>query len=352
MALSAGGWAPGGRDVALVTDATVTRIRTRITLAGLQAAGVTWRDNDSGAVLSEDARVVVMAGGCIEDPRLWFNSGLPDPNGWVGRGLTDHAFDWVTGVFDEVTDSSKGPASAARADFPGRGGIENIGLAPALQNLSMLLSDSGVRGAYTSGRGVAGAWDGLTGRPLGAELREVMDDVNKLLNILVITDDDVERANRVTLSPLPPDANGAVPKVRMRKRDRSPRTRANREFLATRAAEILRAAGARKVIRIDMAPLMLHNQSSMRMGDSPLDSVLQPTAEARAVRALYVASNAALANSAGGANPTLTTQAVATRTAEDIFTRYFGGDPWVGREDPVSSIDDRVTAAVLSRGIT
>ena len=245
MALTAGSWAPGGRDVTLVADAFVTRIRTApATARPGRASGVTWRDVATGAVHTEDAKVVVMAGGCVEDPRLWLNSGLPNPNGWVGRGLTDHAFDWVTGVFDEDTDSSKGPASACRADFPGRGGFENIGLPPGMEALSVLISDSGVRGGYDTGQGLTGAWDGETGRPLGLELKDLMRDVNKLLNILVITDDDVESQNRVNLSPLPPDGNGRIPKVRMHKRRRTARTRANREFLAARAAEVLRAAGA------------------------------------------------------------------------------------------------------------
>jgi hypothetical protein len=38
---------------------------------------------------------------------------------------------------------------------------------------------------------------------------------------------------------------------------------------------------------------------------------------------------------------------VATRTAEKIFSLEFGGDPWVGHEAPVSSIDPVVTQAVL-----
>jgi hypothetical protein len=45
-----------------------------------------------------------------------------------------------------------------------------------------------------------------------------------------------------------------------------------------------------------------------------------------------------------------TTQALATPT-EKIFVRYFGGDPWVGRESPVSSVDGTVTAAVLAAGL-
>jgi choline dehydrogenase-like flavoprotein len=67
---------------------------------------------------------------------------------------------------------------------------------------------------------------------------------------------------------------------------------------------------------------------------------------------LFVADNSALANGIGGPNPTLTTQALATRTAERIFHRYFNGDPWVTREAPVSSIDRSVTRAVVSRGIS
>src|SRR5438309_10033975 len=85
----------------------------------------------------------------------------------------------------------------------------------------------------------------------------------------------------------------------------------------------------------------------MRMGLDESDSVLDANAESRAVKRLFIADNAALANGLGGPNPTLTSQALATRTAEKIFQHYFDGDPWVGREAPVSSIDDRVTAAVL-----
>jgi choline dehydrogenase-like flavoprotein len=79
--------------------------------------------------------------------------------------------------------------------------------------------------------------------------------------------------------------------------------------------------------------------------------VLNANAEARSVKRLFVADNSALANGIGGLNPTLTTQALATRTAEKIFRRYFDGDPWVKAETPVSSVDPAVTHAVLERGL-
>lgn len=352
MALTADAWSPGGVPVTLISDAFVTRILTQTVGGQLVASGVTWRTGATGALHTETAQVVVMAGGTTESPRLWLNSGLPNPNDWVGRGYTDHYFDLMVGLFDKTTDSSRGAASAARAEFPGRGGMENIGLGPALQAFAMQLSDSGARGFYTNGRGFTGAWDGPSGRPIGPELKDALQNgIDRLLNILVITDDDVEAQNRVVLSALPADEHGPVPKVIFRPRNRTARTLANREFLVGKAAAILRGAGATKVFRLDWAPLILHVQSTMRMGMSADDSVLDGTAEARWVKRLFIADNSALANALGGPNPTLTSQALATRTAETIFRRYFGGEPWVGRETPVVSTDDRVTQAVIARGL-
>ena len=79
--------------------------------------------------------------------------------------------------------------------------------------------------------------------------------------------------------------------------------------------------------------------------------MLDEWCEARAVDRLFVADNSVLANALGGPNPTLTMQALATRTSERIFRRYFGGDPWVRGGGPVSSIDPAVTRAVVERGI-
>jgi choline dehydrogenase-like flavoprotein len=352
MALTAGKWAKGGKAVTLVPDAYVTRINTADEGGSPVAKSVTWRVGKTGERVTEEGKVIVMAGGCTEDPRLWLNSGLPNPNGWVGRGYTDHFFDWVIGIMPFETGSYKGVGSSARADFPGYGGLENVGLPPAIQAFSLTFSDAGIRGGYDNGLARTGGWDGKSGRLVGNELKEALN-VGRILNTLVITDDDVEAQNRVTLSSVfPADEHGPIPKVIFKQRKRSKRTLSNREFLANKAAALLRAAGASKVLRLDWPPLILHVQSSMRMGLDDKSSVLDANAEARAVKRLFIADNAALANGIGGPNPTLTSQAVATRTAEKIFQRYFGGDPWVGKEAPLSSIDDRVTAAVLGKVFT
>src|SRR5262249_61421915 len=161
----------------------------------------------SGATHSEDAQVVVLAGGATETPRLWLNSGLPNPNGWVGRGYTTHDMDCVIGLFDEDTGNSRGPQSAARCDFPGYGGLQNVGLGPALQGLSMAFSASGVRNMYANGRGLTGPWDGPTGRILGPELKEAMlQGIDRMLNVMSVTHDHVMPAHPATLPPLPPAA--------------------------------------------------------------------------------------------------------------------------------------------------
>jgi choline dehydrogenase-like flavoprotein len=351
MMLTADLWHHGGKAASLIADAFVTKIGTVDENGQTVARSVTWRDTNSGDTHTEEARVVVMSGGCTENPRLWLNSGLPNPNDWVGRGYTDHHFDWVIGLMNHYTGSSKGPGSAARCDFPGRGGLENVGLPPALQAFSATFSDAGMAGHYDNGVGLGKHGADSLGRRVGNDLRALLGHgIDRLLNVLVITDDDVEAQNRVSLSQeLPADENGPVPKVEFHQRNRSARTRGNREYLVGKAVKLLRAAGAKQVLRVDWPPLILHVQSTMRMGTDPSNSVLDANAESRFVKRLFVADNSALANSLGGPNPTLTNQALATRTAEKIFTRYFGGDPWVKREAPLSSIDRKVTKGVLAR---
>ncbi len=212
MALTADAWTGGvGKPVTMVPNAFATKILTNGTRTQVQ--GVTWRDTNTGETFSETARVVVLAGGCTETPRLWLNSGLPNPNGWVGRGYTDHAFDWIVGVFPFKTNSSRGAGSSARIDYPGYGGMEQVGLPPGIQAFSLMFSDSGIRGQYTNGSGKTGPWNGTTGRIMGADLKRLMSNIDNLMNLLVLTDDDVQPINRVSLSTLNADDHGPVAKV-------------------------------------------------------------------------------------------------------------------------------------------
>lgn len=350
MALTCDLWSKHGKAITLVADAFATKINTD---ASSVARSVTWRIGASGLVFTEEAKTIVLACGTVENPRLWLNSGLPNLNNWVGQGLTDHFVDVVTGIMPFYTGSTKGPGSNGRIDYPGYGMLEVVGDTPGLRAGLCAFSDAGIPGIYDNGL-PGGAYGADTvGRLIGKDLKEVMSNVDHMLNVDIFTDDDVEAQNRVTLSSnLPPDEHGAVPRIEIKQRRRSARTIRNREFLAKEAVHLLRELGARKIHRVNKPPFVIHSQSTMRMGLSANDSVLDENAEARNVKRLFIADNSALANGIGGPNPTLTTQALATRTAEKIFQLYFSGEGWVRKGAPVSSIDEVVTRAVIKRGLS
>ena len=349
MALTCDLWSGSGRPITLLSDTFAVRINVD---SSSVARSITWRVGSSGDLFTEEAAVIIVACGTVENSRLWLNSGLPNPNGWVGQGLTDHFVDAVTGVMPFYTGSTKGSGSGGRIDFPGYGMLEVVGETPGLRAALCAFSDAGIAGFYDNGLPGGSHGADTVGRLVGKDLKEVMSNVDRLLNIDVFTDDDVEAQNRVTLSAnLPPDEHGPVPRIEIHQRNRSTRTIRNREFLVEQAVRLLRALGASTIHRINKPPFVIHSHSTMRMGMKETDSVLDENAEARWVKRLFIADNSALANGIGGLNPTLTTQALATRTAEKIFRRYFGGDGWVRSEAPVSSVDPVITRAVATRGL-
>jgi choline dehydrogenase-like flavoprotein len=298
-------------------------LSTQDPVEGMRAEGVQYRDVWTGEITELRSKAVVMAAGCIETPRLWLNSDLPR-NPWVGRGLTNHFFDWVSGIFDEkdlisilgIPDVNPfvGNTSAARLDYPGLGHIQLSGLSPGLMaTTAYATSEAGYSMVQDPDPGAP--WD-MQGRIVGAPLKELMSAYRRTLGILIIAEDEVDFRNGVTLDPFLKDEHGPIPVV---KYNPSPQTIKKRNQLARIAANLLRAAGAKKVIRADLPPgLFIHIESTMRMGH-----VTDSSCEALQVKRLYIADNSVHYNSIGGPNPTLTTQALATRTAEKLAEKYF-----------------------------
>lgn len=273
----------------------------------LHATGVVARDTWNGEVTKWRAKVVVLSAGGIESPRLWLNSELPE-NPWVGKGLVNHWFEFVTGIFDEKVIMNilgesdikpyAGQNAAARFDHPGLGVIMTVGMSPGLY--SSTLYASGSKGSV------------IVGEPL----KKLMSDYRKSLNLAIFTDDDIDQKNGITLDYTHKDDNGYIPVISYQPGNFSME---RREKLAVIATDILRKAGADTVIRTNLSPqLFIHIMSTMRMG-----LVTDINCEALQVKALYIADNSVLFNGLGGPNPTLTTQALATRTAEKIVEKYF-----------------------------
>jgi choline dehydrogenase-like flavoprotein len=326
----------------LVADAFATEIITDQRDGGEVATGVRWRDAGTGENHEASASVVILAAGCIESPRLWLNSQLPNSHDAVGRRLTLHWFDFVTGIFDHPIRPYVGQNSQGRIEFPGTGFLETVGLNPGKTAF----------GAYTFSQSWGGdensaddPWD-TRGHLVGDAHRDVMDNYENSLTFLVVTDDEMHPDNRVWLADdWPDDEHGPVPKVRYVPTAESDR---RRDELARNAADILRAAGARRVHRADWPPLYLHMQSSMRMGRDPSTSVVDGDQQAHEVRNLYITDASSLPDGLGGPNPALTTQMFATRTAERIAVEHFGRDPFAregrGRVEPAGSPPPPVVA--------
>ncbi len=303
----------------------VTRILTGENAGeGMHATGVQYRNTWTGETGELRAGVVVMSAGGVETPRLWLNSGLPD-NGWVGKGLTNHWFDCVAGIFDEhkimdvlgVSDIKPfvGQNAGSRLDIPGLGSVEEFGTSPGI--FSRWLYSSSRKG-FAALNPVApdAPWD-MEGIIAGEPLKEIMRSYQRTLNILILTDDEVNQSNSITLDPELRDENGFLPVINYQPSEEDAR---KREQLSAIAAELLRNAGAKTVIRSDMLPgIFYHIMSTMRMG-----YVTDTDCEANDVKRIYIADTSVLYNGIGGPNPTLTCQALATRTAEKIAAKYFG----------------------------
>ncbi len=290
---------------------------------GLHTVGVLYRDTWSGEVGQLSADVIIMAAGAVETPRLWLNSGLPE-NEWVGKGLINHWFDCLAGIFEEkvlmdqlgVSDIKPyvGQNAAARFDYPGLGVIETYGLSPGIYS-AMLYGTSNKGYHILNQKDPQKPWD-VEGRVVGEQLKEFMRDYRRTLSVLIFTDDEVNKRNSITLDPELKDENGYIPVINYQP---SKSDMEKRDQLAVIATDIMRKAGAKTVIRSDWPPgIFIHIQSTMRIG-----YVTDTNCEANQVKRLYIADNSVLFNGLGGPNPTLTTQALATRTAEKIIEKYF-----------------------------
>jgi len=296
------------------TGCFATRILTEETRDGLRARGVRYRQLD-GRVLEQDARVVVLAGGAIETPRLWLASELPNTSA-VGRYLTTHWFEYVSAEFPHEVDMYMGQTAMARADFPGYGFVESQGLGPLTWAFVSFLGRS-----WSNGNGADGPWTSK-GRLIGSALKRKMEAYKRTLMLVASVDDDSDYFNGVSLADGLADENNPAPSVSYHA---STTTTARREWLVDKAAEILLGAGAipETLHRADAAPSTVHMHGTMRMGAHKETSVVDEGCEAHIVKRLFVADTSPFPNGIGGPNPTLTAQALATRTATKIVERYF-----------------------------
>jgi choline dehydrogenase-like flavoprotein len=294
-------------DVTYLKDAVASGVEVRphsivqqVEMAGGRATGIRYRDG-AGRDVVQPAAVVVVAGNGIGTARLLLASGLSSPA--LGRNLMFHGGAQVRGLFDEEFDGPTGPNGCAIYSHQfyetdrSRGFVRGVHL-QVTREMPLLTQ--------------AARLD----RPWGASAHAaVSEEFRRSMTVLVLNEDLPEAHNCVSLTERI-EADG-LPGVKV-DYVLSDHSRRALDFGLDRAEEVLRAAGARKVIRFDVAPLTgWHLLGTARMGSDPATSVVDDDGRCHQVENLIVADGSIFPTVAA-VNPGSTIGAVALRLADRL----------------------------------
>ncbi len=268
-----------------------------------------YRPDGKGGFVEEEqrARAIVVAGYAIETPRLLLNSacpqfpeGLANSSGLVGTHLMIHAANNVFGRFAEPVRQYKAPpclaltqdfyASDRRNDYARGYTIECLGPFP-------------IQFAKIAGSG-EGMW--------GERLRTFMLDYNHYAGLGLNGECLPHADNTVTVVSEERDQYGLpIPKVTFSWGENE------RKLIKAGVAkmrQILAAAGGEDLFAADDTA---HLMGACRMGSAPDNSVVDQWCRTWDVPNLFVCDGSVFVTSSG-VNPSLTIQAIATRTADYI----------------------------------
>jgi choline dehydrogenase-like flavoprotein len=287
---------------------------------GGRARGVSYFDHD-GKLCEQRARAVIVCGYAIETPRLLLNSacpghehGLANSSGTLGRYLMAQAGNVVLGRFAEPVRMYKAPpAHAMSEEFyetdPKRGFARGF----AVQTVAPLPI------AFAKQMMVAkGAW--------GWGLRSVMMDYNHYSTLALLGEILPWEENRVTLADELDRFGLRVAKVTFGLHDNDKKLI---EFGKNKVEEIMRAAGAEEIVQ---EARFAHLVGAARMGSDSSDSVVDKFGRTWDVPNLFVCDGSILPTQ-GSANPGLTIQALAARTADYLIGQ--GGAIFAGAQRPL-----------------
>ncbi|MGA7352876.1 MAG: GMC family oxidoreductase [Acidobacteriaceae bacterium] len=268
--------------------------------------GVVYLDRE-GREHFQKARAVIVSGYAIETPRLLFNSacpghsrGLANSSGTLGKYLMAQAGNVIAGRFDELIRLYKAPpAHALSEEFyetdPQRGfargfAIQTVGPLPVAFAKHMIAA--------------MGAW--------GWGLRRVMMDYNHWATIGVLGEILPWEDNCIELAEEKDQYGLRVAKVTFNLHDNDKKLI---EFGKKKVMEVMWAAGATQVAQESR---FAHLVGAARMGRDPAMSVVDKFGRTHDVPKLFVCDGSILPTQ-GSANPGLTIQALAARTADYLI---------------------------------
>ncbi len=281
-----------------------------------RVTGVHYFDRD-GESHFQKAKAVIVSGYAIETPRLLLNSacrgfenGLANSSGTVGRYLMAQAGNVVIGRFEEPVRMYKAPPAHAlteefyetdpRNDFARGFAIQTVGPLPVAFARQMLAAKK--------------AW--------GWGLRREMMDYNHWASFGLLGEILPWADNRVTLSDDTDQFGLRVAHVSFHLHDNDKKLiKAAKE----KTMEVMRAAGATEVVQ---EARYAHLVGAARMGADPETSVVDRFGRSHDIANLFICDGSIMPTQ-GSANPGLTVQALAARTADYLISqgqRIFSSD--------------------------
>jgi choline dehydrogenase-like flavoprotein len=282
-----------------------------------RAKSAVYQDAD-GDFIEQEADIFILACGAVESARLLllscsgrFPHGLANGSDLVGRNATFHEYSAAVGVFDDPIYAWAGGGYVAASSYEfyehddARGFVGGCHIAAAGVGIPLPIN-----------------WS-LPDRPAwGAQAKQIdRDFYNHSFAVGMVLHDMPQHDNRVELDDQVKDAWG-LPVARITHKPH-PNDLAQGRWVIDRNAEILDAAGAKKVYRVypdRITGNCSHQHSTVRMGNDPDTSVLNKYCQAHEVDNLFVVDGGPFPT-ATGANPTLSIMANAWRVAENILQR-------------------------------
>lgn len=269
--------------------------------------GVTYFDSE-GQEREQKAKLVIACGYAIETPRLLLNSacpgfenGLANSSGTVGKYLMVQIGNVVLGRFEQLVRMYKAPPAHAmteefyetnpKNDFIRGFAIQTVGPLPIAFAKQMMAAK--------------GAW--------GWGMRRVMMDYNHWAALGVLGEILPWEDNRVELADERDQHGLRVAKVTFRLHDNDKKVAAAG---VEKTTEIMQAAGAQEVVQ---EARYAHLVGGARMGSDPHTSVADSFGRTHDIANLFVCDGSLLPTQ-GSANPGLTIQALAARTADYIIS--------------------------------
>lgn len=316
----------GSADIAVLPAAEKTgklKIRSNSVAIGIltnkkgRAEGLVVSDRLTGKKTRLRSRVVVLAGGAIETPRLLLNSankffpqGLCNRNAMVGTHLMENLEVGLLFVFPKKVKSYQGVSIDSKVwDFavpdPGKGRERPFTLASCG-------APDGVIGPASFAMKLA--------KGFGKKHRQFVEKYyGAHAMVFGIAEQLPRRSNRVMLDPEEKDEHGmskALVDVTLDDGDHKAL-----DVMLDLCRDLAKASGAEKLLghytTYDVSSAT-HVCGTARMGRDPKTSVVDSWGRSHEIRNLFIADASVLVTQGCGASPSLTIQALALRTADHI----------------------------------